>query len=73
MISIKSMYFLFLLMKNERVVNIRFLFCVFIGLMVGIIVSYLFLVQAISIWVVLCLTLVVVSLGVVGFLYGKKT
>lgn len=73
MISIKSMYFLFLLMKNERVVNIRFLFCVFIGLMVGIIVSYLFLVQAISIWVVFCLTLVVVSLGVVGFLYGKKT
>lgn len=60
-------------MKKDRLVNIRFLFCVFIGLMVGIVVSRLFLSHIISVVVPIIITIIIVAIAIVGIVYAKRT
>ena len=42
---LSNIIYLEIMKQEKRVVNIRFLFCVFMGLMLGIISNYLFLVK----------------------------
>lgn len=60
-------------MRKDRIINIRFLFCVFIGLIIGIIISRIFLLYKYG-WLIALATLIIMS-GVVvaGYLYGKRT
>lgn len=59
--------------KRKRIVNVRFLFCVFIGLMIGIIVSRLFLFRETKmIWAILT-GVIVVGVSIGAYIYGKKT
>jgi len=60
-------------MKKERVVNIRFLFCIFIGLMLGIIASRLFLLDNINLFVFVLLVLLVVAITTFCIIYAKRT
>ena len=61
-------------MKQEkRVVNIRFLFCVFMGLMLGIISSYLFLVKKLHILMFLLIVFLTISICITSWVYAKKT
>jgi len=60
-------------MKKERIVNIRFLFCIFIGLMLGIIFSKLFLLGNINLFVYLSFLLIICSIAVGLVIYAKKT
>jgi ComEC/Rec2-related protein len=60
-------------MKKERVVNIRFLFCVFVGLMLGIIFSRLFLLDKINTFVYVLSIFLVIGLMVGLVVYARKT
>lgn len=60
-------------MRKDRVVNIRFFFCVFIGLMIGIVIGKLFCVNNMS-WLWVALFVGVISLvGVCVCVYACKT
>ncbi|MBE5736530.1 MAG: ComEC/Rec2 family competence protein [Clostridiales bacterium] len=56
--------------EKERIVNIRFLACVFIGLMIGIIISKLFFVNNIGIGWLIALSCLILIVASVLFGYG---
>lgn len=58
-------------MKKERVVNIRFLFCVFIGLMLGIISSSLFLMNKVNLIVFIFSIVISFCVCVITWWYSK--
>jgi hypothetical protein len=60
-------------MREDRVVNIRFLFCVFIGLMLGIIANYLFLIKKINLFVLILFIILSVIVCCVCWVYAIKT
>lgn len=59
--------------KKDRLINIRFLFCVFVGLIIGILIGKLFLTQVLSIWGVLISLVLLAGVSILCFFYGKKT
>lgn len=60
-------------MKKERVINIRFLFCLFVGLVLGIITGKLFLMGKIKWWLLVLFIILVCLLMIVGVIYAKRT
>ena len=58
-------------MKKDRVVNIRFLFCVFSGLMLGIIFSNLFLTNKINLFVYIAAIVVSIAICLLLLWYAK--
>lgn len=59
--------------KKDRIINIRFLFCVFVGLMIGIVMGKLFLTNKIKLWLLILILLLIACLSFVAWMYGKKT
>ncbi|MBQ7351702.1 MAG: ComEC/Rec2 family competence protein [Clostridia bacterium] len=60
-------------MKDRRLLNIRFLFSVFLGLMMGIIIGKLFLLQDINLFGFVFAILLCCALMVCGIVYARKT
>jgi len=60
-------------MREDRLINIRFLFCVFVSLMLGIIVSRLFLFKKISLMVFVLFLVLSFCIPCVCWWYASKT
>ena len=60
-------------MKKERLVNIRFLFCIFAGLMLGIVTNRLFLFKKINLFFYILLILFFAGIMVFSIIYANKT
>lgn len=60
-------------MKKERLVNIRFLFCVFIGLIFGILIGKFFLMHEMGIVTFILSVILMGALMILGVFYANKT
>ena len=58
--------------KDKRIINLRFMFICFIGIMLGILSSYFLLSNKISVFVFVLLNLIVAVLVTIGIVYSIK-
>lgn len=58
--------------KKDRVFNIRFLFCVFVGLMMGIVIGKLFVTRKISIWLTVGILILAIAVSILSWIYASK-
>lgn len=58
--------------KDKRIINLRFIFICFIGIMLGILSSYFLLTKKISVFVFVLFNLIVAILAAAGIVYSIK-